>query len=138
MKTFLFAVLLMGIQTSSWADQICGPAEARQVYELVAGMEQFAPRVTKTGGFAIKEEYPGDGTAFLLISFIDRGKMIFNHRVSNPIELAASIHPHKTNGEYPGFDIALRQGRLGECEYRVVVRDSKFVVLILGFKGYKR
>ena len=109
MKTFLFVVLLMGIQTSSWADQICGPAEARHVYELVAGMEQFAPKVTKAGSFAIKEEYPGDGTAFLMISFMDRGKMIFNHRVGNPIEVSASIRPHKTKGGYPGFDVALTQ-----------------------------
>ena len=136
MKTFLFAVLLMGIQTSSWADQICGAAEARYVYELAAGMEQFAPKVTKTGGFAIKEEYPGDGTAFLVISFMDRGKMIFNHRVRNPLEASATIRPHKTKGGYPGFDVALRQGHLGECEYSVVVRDAKFVVLIRGLKEF--
>ena len=45
MKMFLFAMLLIGIQTPSWADQICGAAEARYVYELVDGMEQFAPKV---------------------------------------------------------------------------------------------
>ena len=138
MKTFLFAVLLMGIQTSSWADQICGAAQARYVYELAAGMEQFAPTVTKTGGFAIKEEYPGDGTAFLLISFMDRGKMIFSHRVRNdPGVSVTTIRPHKTKGGYPGFDVALGQGHLGDCEYSVVVRDAKFVVLIRGLKEFK-
>lgn len=137
MKASLFAILLMGIQISSWADQICGPAEARYVYELVDAMAQYAPKVTKTGSFAVKEEYPGDGTAFLIISFTDRGNMIFKHRVSNSIELSAVIRPHKIKSDFPGLDIALTQGRLGECQYSIVVRDGKFVVLIRGFKGYK-
>ncbi|MDP2028163.1 MAG: hypothetical protein Q8K12_00790 [Thiobacillus sp.] len=139
MKTLLFAILLMGIQTSSWADQPCGAAEAQYVDELVAGMAQFAPKVTKTGGFAITEEYPGDGTAVLVISFMDRGKMVFDHRVRNyPQASTTTIRPHKTKGGYPGFAVALGQGHLGNCEYSVAVRDAKFVVAILGLKGFKQ
>ena len=138
MKTFLFAILLMGIQTSSWADQVCGATEAQYVYELVAGMEQFAPKVTKTGAFVIKEEYPGDGTAVLVISFIDSGKMIFDHRVRDASGASATtIRPHKTKDGYPGFAVALTQGHLGKCEYSVAVRDAKFEIVMYGLKGFK-
>jgi len=92
----------------------------------------------RCGGFAIKEEYPGDGTAALVISFMDRGKMVFDHRVREaPGATVTTIRPHKTKGGYPGFDVALTQGHLGNCEYSVTVRDAKFVVVIHGLKGFK-
>lgn len=119
----------------AWADQVCGPAEAQYVEKLAAGMQQFAPKVTKTGGFAVKEEYPGDGTEVLVVSFVDRGKSLFVHRLpGNPQATATTMRPGKTKSGEPGFVVALLQGKLGACEYSVFVHDGKFLVASRGFK----
>ena len=76
----------------AWGDQICGPAEAQYVEKLVAGMQQFAAKVTKTGRFLINKEYPGDGTEVLVVSFVDRGKTLFVHKIlGNPLAAATMI-----------------------------------------------
>ena len=117
------------------ADEICGPSQARYAERVAAGMQQFAPRVTKTGTFAIKEEYPGNGIEILVVSFVDRGKTLFAHQVRDDAEsTATTIRPGKTRGGDPGFAIALTQGSLGACEYGVFVRDGKFVVTPKGLK----
>lgn len=118
------------------ADQICGdPGDAQYVAKIAAGMQQFAPKVTKTGGFAIKEDYPGNGTAVLTISFVDRGKTLFVHRVNDYTSASATVmRAGKTKGGEPGFSVALVQGKLGACVYNVFVRDAKFAVVSLGLK----
>jgi hypothetical protein len=114
---------------------MCGPTEAQYVEKLAAGMQQFAAKVTKTGSFLIKEEYPGDGTQVLIISFLDRGKTLFVHRVTgNPLATATTMRPGKIKSGEPGFSIALVQGKLGACEYSTFVHDGKFLVVARGVK----
>ena len=62
------------------ADEVCGPDQARYVAHLVDGIQPFAAKVSRTGAFAVKEEYPGNGEV-LIIPFVDRGKPVFVHRV---------------------------------------------------------
>jgi hypothetical protein len=118
------------------ADEVCGsPADAQYVAKIATGMQQFAPKVTKTGGFAIKEDYPGNGTAVLTISFVDRGKTLFVHRVADYKSASATVmRAGKTKGGDPGFSVALVQGKLGACVFNVFVRDAKFAVVSLGLK----
>lgn len=122
------------------ADELCGPAGVRYVEKIAAGMQQFAPKVTKTGGFAIKEESPGDGTQVVVIAFADRGKTIFVHRVpvADPIVTPTVISPGKTKSGNPEFSVGLIQGNQGACDYSVFIREAKFVVVSRGFVRFKR
>ena len=120
----------------SWADALCGPTEAQYIDELVAGLQQFAGNVTNAGAFAIKEEYPGNGTSTLIISFVESGKKLFTHRVHlSPIAPDTAIRPTKSKDGRPGFSIALGQGRIGTCNYRVTSLDRKFEVAGGGYSG---
>lgn len=111
------------------ADESCGQTELRYVQAITAEMQAFAPKVTKTGRFAIKDVPSGDGTQRIAISFADRGTMIFVHRIAgDPNATTTVIRPGKTGSGAPGFTVALVQGRLGACEYSVFIRDAKFVV----------
>ena len=117
------------------ADEICSPKDAQYVEKIAAGMQQFAAKVTKTGSFAIKKEYPGNGTAFTIISFVDRGNTLFMNRVKDDADASATeMRTEKTKSGDPGFGIALVQGNLGSCTYSVFVRDTKFVVVSRGLK----
>lgn len=112
------------------ADELCGPEELRYPQKIAAEMQQFAPKVTRSGRFVIKEELSGDGSQRLAISFADHGKTNFVHRVSgDPMATATVMRPGKSKNGTPGFTIALVQGRLGACEYSVFVRDATFVVV---------
>lgn len=135
----LICLILLGYDQAR-ADELCGPAEVRYVERIVTGMQQFAPKVTKTGGFAIKEESPGDGTQVLVISFADRGKTIFVHPVpvADPTVTPTVISPGKTKSGNPEFSVGLIQGNQGACDYSVFVREAKFVVVSRGFVRFKR
>ena len=117
------------------ADEVCGPDQARYVAHLVDGIQPFAAKVSRTGAFAVKEEYPGNGSEVLIISFVDRGKPVFVHRVrDDPGSTATTIRPGKTQSGDPGFAVELTQGSLGTCTYAAHVRDGKFVVAAKGLK----
>lgn len=117
------------------ADALCGPNEARYVDTFVAGLQPFAPRVTKTGRFAIKDEHPGNGTAVVVISFADHGKTLFVHKVAADQGASATVVTQGTtkSGD-PGLSVALEQGNLGSCVYGVSVRDGRFVAVPRGLK----
>ena len=133
--TALLTALMLMCCDRARADEVCGPSHARYVEKVAAEMQQFAPRVTKTGIFSITEEYPGNGTEILVISFVDRGKTLFVYRVRDDAEsTATTISPGKTRRGDPGFAVALIQGSLGSCEYGVFVRDGKFMVSAKGLK----
>ena len=121
------------------ADQICDPAneEAGYVKKIAADMQRFAPKVTKTGIFAFKEEYPGDGTSVWIISFSDRGNNLFMYRLKVDGATELTVEPDKSIGDGPGFMFVIRQGSLGQCRYSVSVRDAKFVVVDRGLKQSK-
>lgn len=117
------------------ADEICGAAEEQYVQKIAAGMQQFAKSVTNTGSFVVNEQHPGNGTAFLLITFNDRGKVLFVHRVqASPQASATTARPGKTKAGDPGLAVSLVQGNLGSCEYAIFVRDGRFVVSSRGLK----
>ena len=61
--------------------------------KVVAKVLTFtAGNVTNAGAFAIKEEYPGNGTSTLIISFVESGKKLFTHRVHlSPIAADTAI-----------------------------------------------
>lgn len=122
------------------ADELCGLAEVRYVEKIAAGMQQFASKVTKTGGFAIKEESPGDGTQVFVVSFAERGKTTFVHRVPvvDPIVTPIVISAGRTKSGNPEFAVGLIQGNRGACDYSVFVREAKFVVASRGFVRFKR
>lgn len=133
------AVVLTGLLAlfceQAYADALCGPNEARYVDTVVAGLQQFAPRMTKTGRFAIKDEYPGNGTAIVAISFADHGKTLFVHRVAADKGASATVMTQgTTKAGDPGLSVALQQGNLGSCVYGVFVRDGKFVAVSRGLK----
>jgi len=44
------------------ADAMCGPEDSKYVEKIAAGLQPLAPKVTKTGAFVVKSEYPGDTT----------------------------------------------------------------------------
>jgi hypothetical protein len=117
------------------ADALCGPDESRYVDTVAAGLQQFVPKMTRSGRFAIKDEYPGNGSAIVVISFADHGKTLFVHRVAADKGASATVlTPGTTKGGDPGLSIALQQGNLGSCTYSVFVRDAKFTVIPRGLK----
>ena len=137
------AVVLTGLISlcceQARADEPCGPAEAQYVKKIATGMQMFAPKVTRAGGFAVKKEYPGDTTETVVISFVDHGKTLFVHRITGISALTPTeIRPGKTKGGDPGFLVVLAQGNIGECQYGMFVHDGKFVVVSRGVKWYKR
>ena len=128
--------LLHGNEVS--ADEFCTSDETRYVEKIAAGMQQYAPMVTKTGNFAAKNESAGDGIGFLVVSFSDRGKTLFIHRFQDEQLDATTMRPGKTKSGDPGFTVYLRQGQLGSCEYAVIVRDRKFVIASRKFQPSRR
>ena len=132
----LIAVLLALGYESARSDEPCDPDnhEAAFVKKIAADMQLFAPKVTKTGTFAFKPEYPGDGTAVWVISFSDRGNNLFVHRLKIEGATELTVESDKSKGDGPGFMFVIRQGSLGECRYSVSVRDTKFIVTPRGFK----
>lgn len=129
------AVLLSLAYEPARADEICDPSneEAAYVKKIAADMQRFAPKVTKTGTFAFKPEYPGDGTGVWAISFLDRGSSVFVHKLKYEAYRELTVSPDKWKGSDPGFMIVIRQGALGTCRYSVAVRDAKFIVTPRGF-----
>ena len=137
MKILLpIAILLALGYEPARSDEICDPTndEAAFVKKIAADMQRFAPKVTKTGTFAFKPEYPGDGTGVGVISFSDRGNNLFVHRFKVDATTELIVEPDKSKGDGPGFMFVIRQGSLGECRYSVSVRDTKFIVTPRGFK----
>lgn len=121
------------------ADSPCQPENNDIAYPkgIAAAIQKFAPKVTKTGNFVIKDEFPGEGH-FIVISFVDGGKTLFTHTTRNfELATATEIKAGKTKDGDPGFSVALVQGHLGECRYNVLFRDAKFVVIDKGFKPYR-
>jgi hypothetical protein len=131
----VFTALLSLFSEQANADSLCGPDEARYVDTVVAGLQQFVPKMTKTGRFSVKNEYPGNGTAFVAISFADRGKVLFQHRAAADKSASATVMtPGTTKAGDPGLSVALQQGNLGSCTYGVFVRNGKFVAVSQGLK----
>jgi len=131
--------VLLGHAQHAWADAMCGPDDSKYIEKIAAGLQPFAPKVTKTGVFVVKSEYPGDGTGSILVSLVDHGKPVFFHRVSGITALVnLEMRAGKTTGGEPGLLALLGQGNLGECQYSLVVRSGKFVVSPRGFEPYKR
>lgn len=124
------AILLSFAYEPARADQMCDPSneEAAYVKKIIADMQRFAPKVTKTGTFAFKPEYPGDGTGVWAISFLDHGSSVFVHKLKYEAYRELTVSPDKGKGSDPGFMIVIRQGSLGACRYSVAVRDAKFIV----------
>ena len=128
------AVLLALAFGHAQADDRCGPAELQFAQTIAAGMQPFAIKVTKTGRFAFKDEYSGDGSQRVAISFADRGKTIFVHRIAgDPNATATAMRPGRTKSGELGFTVALVQGHSGACEFDVFVSGAKFVVAPRGF-----
>jgi hypothetical protein len=96
---------------------------------MAAGMQKFAPKMTRTGSFVVKDEYPGNGSSAAVITFVDRGNIVFVYRVNgSKMASATTVRPGKTKSGEPGLSVALTQGSLGDCVYSVVAREGKFVV----------
>lgn len=136
--TIAFPAILTGIflcYNLAWADEVCGPENVQYVEKVAAEMQQFASKVTKTGNFSIREEYPGDGTALHVISFVDHRKTFFIFRVADfPLASATIMRPSKIIGSYPGLIVLLVQGSIGSCEYNVLFRNAKFIAESTGLK----
>lgn len=132
-RAFVIAALLSSGCVSARADQICGPAEERYAQRLASAMQRFAARMTNTGTFLVTNEYPGTGTIHV-ITFADRGKTIFVHRLSDGVEASATLRPGKSRAGEPGIGVSIDQGHLGSCEYGVYFHDGKFVVVSRGLK----
>jgi hypothetical protein len=133
------AAVLMGSLSfgceQAWADEVCGPGEAHYAESVAAGLQPFAAKTTKTGHFAFKDDYPGNGSAAVVISFLDNGRTLFSHRVIQYKDATGTaMTPGKTKSGEPGFKLSLLQGTMGACEYGVFVRNQKFVVVSMGLK----
>lgn len=130
------AILLSFAYEPARADQMCDPSneEAAYVKKIIADMQRFAPKVTKTGTFAFKPEYPGDGTGVWAISFLDHGNSVFVHKLKYEGFRELTVSQDKGKGSDPGFMIVIKQGSLGACRYSVAVRDAKFIVTPRGFQ----
>lgn len=136
------AVVLMGLISfceQARADEACGRNEAQYVEKIATGMQMFAPKVTKSGRFAVKNEYSGDTTSTIVISFVDQGKTLFAHKITGISALTPTeMRPGKTKDGDPGFLVILAQGNIGECQYSMFVHAGKFVVVSRGVKWHKR
>lgn len=118
------------------ADEICDLAQQQYVEALAAGMQKFASKLTQTGSFSVKDEYPGNGLSVAVITFVDRGNVVFVHRVTGSKSASATIvRPGKTKSGEHGLSVALTQGSLGNCMYSVFPKDGRFVA---AFRGLKR
>jgi hypothetical protein len=89
--------------------------------------------MTNNGTFPVTNEYPGTGTIHV-ITFADRGKTIFVHRLSDGVEASATLRSAKSRAGEPGIGVSIDQGHLGSCEYGVYFHDGKFVVVSRGLK----
>jgi hypothetical protein len=124
---------------SAWADEMCGPSELKHVEGVAARLQPYASKVTKTGSFVVKAEYPGNATESIAVSFMDHGKPIFVHRITGiAATMPTEFRPGKTKSGDPGMLVVLSQGNIGECQYAMLLRGGKFVVMPRGYKQYKR
>ena len=137
-------LLILGLLSvgshSARADEPCQPENNEIAYAkgIATSLQKFVPKVTKTGDFVIKEEYSREGTQVIFISFVDSGVTLFTQTAKASIDHTATyIKAGKTKNGDPGFSVALGQGNTGECRYNVLFRDSRFVVIDKGYKGYK-
>lgn len=121
------------------ADAMCGPDDAKYVETIAARLQADASKVTKDGAFVVKNEYPGDGTATIVVSFVEHGKASFAKRITGiAATTPTELRPGKTKTDEPGLLVVLAQGNIGECQYSLLVRGGKFVVMPRGYKQYKR
>src|SRR5437762_7831582 len=107
-----FAVALFVSSLLIWwcaharADQICEP-DSKYINNLASDLQKVARSVTKAGAFSVKEEYPGDGTGRIVISFADQGKVLFTRTTISDTNTEASIRPAKTKTGDPGLLVYL-------------------------------
>lgn len=121
------------------ADEPCGRDDYQYVERIASGMQIFASKVTKSGRFTVKEEYPGDTTETIVVSFSDHKEKLFVHKIVGISALTPTeFRPSITKGGDPGFIVILAQGNIGECQYSMFVRNERFVVIPRGVKWYKQ
>ena len=121
------------------ADEPCGIDDTKYVETIATGMQQYATQVTRTGSFRVKVEYPGDTTSTLVLSFLDRGKTVFIHRIVGISAMTPTeMRPSKTVSSGPELLVRLSQGNIGECQYTMLTKNGKFVVVPRGIKWYKQ
>ncbi|MDE1947127.1 MAG: hypothetical protein KGL43_13595 [Burkholderiales bacterium] len=120
---------------SASSDETCGPSESQCVNSIAGDLQGFAPKMTKSGRFTVKEEYPDGAPATTVLSFLDRGQTAFTRRIAQyDNSTGTAFDPGAKKCGLPGLKVQLLQGTMGACVYYIAFRENRFRVYSSGLK----